>query len=199
MVRGFLFGLTVAATIGPIALLIINTSLRFGLAAGVRSAFGAATADFAYAIVAALAGSVAVGAVAEAENQIRLAASALLMAMGGWLVFSALRARGRVRAAATAETARAYLTTFGLTIVNPLTLLAFAAFIAQGAGEAGPWGAAATAVGIFAGSLAVQLALAVGGAWARKLAATGPALFALNLLSGAGVFAFGAVGLLPRM
>src|SRR5262245_52511147 len=130
MLRGFLFGLTVAAAIGPIALLIINTSLRFGLSAGIRSAFGAATADLIYAIGAAVLGSVALSALAGVQDQIEIAASLLLIAMGFWLVIASVRA-ARKSPREIQQTPRAYLVTLGLTLVNPLTMLTFVAFIAQ--------------------------------------------------------------------
>lgn len=195
MLRGFLFGLTVAAAIGPIALLIINTSVRFGMGAGVRSALGAATADFAYAVVAAFAGGFLLQSITGAQEEINFAASVVLMAMGVWLAYSAFRSARR-EAAAIEENPRAYLTTLGLTIINPLTLLAFAAFIAQAPREDAS--AALTAIGIGLGSLVVQMALTLGGAWARPLFASGPAMLTLNWASAGGIFAFGLAGLLLR-
>ena len=44
--RALLFGATVAAAIGPIALLIIHNGMRYGLAAALASAAGVAAADF---------------------------------------------------------------------------------------------------------------------------------------------------------
>jgi len=194
MLRGFLFGLTVAAAIGPIALLILNTSLRFGLSAGIRSAFGAATADLIYAIGAALLGAAALGAVAQAQHEIKLAASLLLIAMGPWLVIASLRA-SRKPPREIEQTPRAYLVTLGLTLVNPLTMLTFAAFIAQGPTE-GARDMAGTVIGVFLGSLVVQLLLAFSGAGARRLFAAPQALLALNVASGSGIIAFGLAGLL---
>jgi threonine/homoserine/homoserine lactone efflux protein len=196
MLQGFLFGLTVAAAIGPIALLIINTSVRFGLGAGVRSALGAATADLAYALAAAFAGGTILRAVAGAATEIRFAASIVLMAMGAWLAYSTLR-KARREAAPIEESPRAYLTTLGLTIINPLTMLAFAAFIAQAPGAEAA-AALLTAVAIGFGSLVVQLALALGGAWARPLFSAQPAMLTLNLVSAGGVFAFGLLGIALR-
>ena len=194
MLRGFLFGLTVAAAIGPIALLIINTSLRFGLYTGIRSALGAATADLIYAIGAALLGAVALSAIAEAQHEIKLGASVLLIAMGVWLVITSLRA-ARKPPREIDQTSRAYLVTLGLTLVNPLTVLTFAAFIAQSPAESAP-DVAGTVVGVFLGSLVIQLLLAFGGAGARRLFAAPQALLTLNIASGAGIVAFGLAGLL---
>ncbi len=195
MLRGFLFGLTVAAAIGPIALLILNTSLRFGLSAGVRSAFGAATADLIYAIGAALLGSAALSTLAAAGREITLGASMLLIVMGVWLVIASLRAASKPPRQIE-QTPRAYLVTLGLTLVNPLTMLTFAAFIAQspsgGAGDI-----TGTVIGVFLGSLTIQLLLAFGAAGARRLFAAPQALLALNVASGAGIVAFGLAGLLP--
>lgn len=186
--------MTAAAAIGPIALLIINTSFRFGLSAGVRSALGAATADFIYAIGAAVLGGAALHALASAEHEIKLGASLLLIAVGVWLVLGALRA-ARSPPREIQQTPRAYLVTLGLTMVNPLTMLTFAAFIASSPAD-GLSDIAGTAIGVGVGSLIVQLLLAFGGAAARRLFASPSALLVLNLASGAGIVAFGVAGLL---
>ena len=51
---------------------------------------------------------------------------------------------------------------------------------------------------VFAGSLLVQLGLAVGGSLLARLTQRGGWLRALNLASGLGVAAFGVVGLVPN-
>ena len=43
--EAFVFGLFLAVAVGPIALLIVNYGIRFGLVAAIRSALGAATGD----------------------------------------------------------------------------------------------------------------------------------------------------------
>ena len=195
MAAGFLFGLTVAAAIGPIALLILNTSLRFGLSAGVRSAFGAAIADLLYAIGATFAGAAAVQAIAAYTLELRLIASLVLIAIGVYLLWGAFRPSSATQR--TPQRDRPFLTTLALTIVNPITLIVFASFVMQ-AGARAASDALGVAIGIFLGSLTVQLALAFGGAGLGRLFANPRAIQVLNVASGAGIALFGVVGLFTR-
>lgn len=195
MIAGFLFGLTVAAAIGPIALLILNTGLRFGLSAGVRSAFGAAVADLLYAVGAAFAGAAAVQAIAGQESTLRLVASLVLIALGVYLLWGAIRPSASTERTPQGE--RPFLTTLALTIVNPLTLIVFASFVMQSEARAAA-DAIGVVIGIFLGSLVVQLALAFGGAGLGKVFSNPRALQLLNVASGAGIALFGVVGLLNR-
>jgi len=50
-IQTFIFGITLAISIGPIAILILNRSMNCGLKNGVLSGLGAATADLTYALV----------------------------------------------------------------------------------------------------------------------------------------------------
>jgi threonine/homoserine/homoserine lactone efflux protein len=194
MIAGFLFGLTVAAAVGPIALLIINTSLRFGLSAGVRSAFGAAVADLLYAIGATVAGVAVVQVIAEHARELRIAASIVLIAVGAFLLWGAFRSGPA--AERTPQRDRPFLTTLALTIINPLTLIVFASFVMQSERHATS-DVVGVVLGIFLGSLVVQLALAFGGAGLGLFARPG-AIRLLNVASGAGIALFGLVGLLAR-
>lgn len=195
MAAGFLFGLTVAAAIGPIALLILNTSLRFGLSAGVRSAFGAATADLLYAIGATFAGAAVVQAISAYAPELRLVASLVLIAIGLYLLWGTFRPSAATER--TPQRDRPFLTTLALTIVNPLTLIVFASFVMQSGAQAAS-DALGVVIGIFLGSLAVQLALAFGGAGLGRLFANPRAILLLNVASGAGIVLFGIVGLVTR-
>ena len=55
--HAFLFGVSLAIAIGPIALLIIHNGLNHGVSLAVRSGLGAATADLLYSIVAFIIGA----------------------------------------------------------------------------------------------------------------------------------------------
>lgn len=191
--EGVLFGLTVAAAIGPIALLIINTSVQFGLSAGLRSALGAAIADLCYALGAAFAGVGLVHLIEDQSHNIELMASVLLVGVGLVMAVSALRTKeGEAK---SVQVRRPFATTFALTIVNPLTLVVFAAFVAQSSRPSGADDSIAIALAVFAGSLVVQIALALGGTGLGGLIANRAIMRTLNIMSGLGVAAFGVAGL----
>lgn len=192
--RALLFGATVAAAIGPIALLIIHDGMRHGLAAALARAAGVAAADFVYAVLAFTAGSQLAGMLEREQRIFALAASAALVGLGLWLAQGALRPQG-----APAERTHArrigFRGTFLLTLANPLTIALFAAFSGQLALSARWTGALYFAAFIFAGSLPVQACYALFGAAAGRLAPDPRVVRALNVASGAGIALFGVYGL----
>ncbi len=195
MLKAFCFGLTIAVAIGPIALLIVNYSMTHGLRYGLRSALGAAGADFSYALVAFLAGHGAVRVV-EARRFFEMAAGIGLVAFGAWLAVAALRRRVPVgpSTASGGKSVRPLLTTYLLTLINPLTLVAFLGLAPQLPLGESPWGAAGLAGSLFAGSLVVQILLALAGAGIGRSVARPEVIRTLNVASGIGIALFGIVG-----
>jgi threonine/homoserine/homoserine lactone efflux protein len=198
LLESFVFGVTVALAVGPIALLIMAVSATSGLGAGLRSAAGAATADLGYAAVAFGAGYRLAPLLEERRSALEIIASLVLIGFGLWMLVSALRTtRGAFAAAPTAPLlSRPFVQTLALTAINPLTLLLFAGFGARLPALDSPATAVACALLLALGSLLIQAVLALGGAGLRRLLSTGRRLALVNALSGAGIAAFGAVGLL---
>ena len=192
--RAFLFGATIAAAIGPIALLVIHNGMRHGLRAALASAAGVASADFLYAVFAFAAGSGLAALLERERRAFALIAGALLVAVGMWLAVGALRAPGG-GGGRDAAPRTGFGTTFLLTLSNPLTVVLFAAFSGQLALSANLPGALYFAAFIFAGSLPVQACYALFGAGVRRLAPDPRVMRALNLASGAGVALFGLYGI----
>ncbi len=87
----FLFGVTVAIAIGPIALFIISVSANTGLNAGLRSAVGAAAADLTYALLAFAIGYRLAPLVKSQQDKLGIIASLVLVGVGLWMVIVALR------------------------------------------------------------------------------------------------------------
>jgi threonine/homoserine/homoserine lactone efflux protein len=134
-------GLSIAAPVGPIGLLVIQRTLRHGRAVGLATGFGAAFADAAYGAVGAFGVSALIGTLQAARLPLALVGGAFLF----WLAWRTWRAA--VPAAAAASSARpalwsSFAGTFGLTLSNPATVLSFVAiFGAMSAGGAAvtPW------------------------------------------------------------
>lgn len=148
--RGLLFGLAIAAPVGPIGLLVIRRTLAGRLPAGLATGFGVAAADATYGVAAALAFSAASAALA-ALGRWPAVAGALFLA---WLAWRSWRAEPSEQVAS--ETIRArdvagyVLSGYALTITNPMTLAVFAGLF-LGAGVAGE-GAILLVIGVFCGS-----------------------------------------------
>ncbi len=137
LLRGFALGLAIAASPGPIFFLCLRRTLVKGWLNGLVSGFGVATADGFYAAVAAF-GVGAITTVLIGERRwLALAGGVLLVVLGARIVFD------RPKTAESAPTIGAgltwaYLSTLGLTITNPATIISFAALAATlGAGISG--------------------------------------------------------------
>lgn len=124
----------------------------------------------------------------------------ILVAFGLWLMWTAIRPHPLTPGAATMpKGARQGLsplfTTYALTAVNPLTVIAFLAFIGQLPADASTATRAVAAAGLFTGSLCVQIVLALGGALLGRVLTAGRGMQMLNVVSGTGILLFGIVGL----
>ena len=167
--EGLLAGYGIAIPVGGISLLILDTGLRLGFRRGFFAAAGAATADLLGALAVAVAGGIIADALAPIAGVLRVASGLGLVAMGLWGFL-----RGRKTAppvapiSAPRETGnlRTYQQVIGLTIVTPMTVAYFAAFVlGRGADELSRWDARAAFVAGFAlASLSWQTLLAVFGA-----------------------------------
>jgi threonine/homoserine/homoserine lactone efflux protein len=192
--KALLFGVVLAGSIGPIALLIFRTAARRGFVAGCFAGLGAALADLIYALVALASGALLLPLLAAQATPIRIFCALLLIALGVLMLWRGARAAEAV--VRPRHAAGVLLPTFLLTLVNPMTLVVFTGFVPQ-LPVAGSFGTAVVlAFALFAGSLLVQLGLAAAGS------ALGAALpdpgwqRVINSAAAAGVLAFGVAGLL---
>ncbi|HVM45474.1 MAG TPA: LysE family transporter [Candidatus Thermoplasmatota archaeon] len=165
-----LLGFAVAAPVGPIGLVCLSRTLERGAASGFASGLGAASADALFALAAGLGLAAASAPLAAVARPLRVVAALLLLAMG---LRALLRrpAAARPARAAGGTLARDYASVLALTLANPATVLHFAiGFAGLGLmGAGGGWGfAAPLAAGVFLGSAAWWLALALGGALLRE-------------------------------
>ncbi len=199
LARGSILGFSVAAVVGPIALLCIRRTLSAGFGVGFVSGLGAATADAGYAAVAGF-GISAVAAVLVDQR-------AWLRVVGGiFLVYLALRTVRAAPAERSAEVgpvgvrlAGAYSSTLALTLSNPTTILSFAGiFAGLGLGSLGTLSSASAVglvLGVFVGSAVWWLLLA--GLVARLRRRVTPRwLRRVNVASGLIILGFGVQSLI---
>ncbi|HEY6456143.1 MAG TPA: LysE family transporter [Steroidobacteraceae bacterium] len=199
LIKGLLIGLSIAAPLGPIGALCINRSLAEGPRLGFICGLGAAAADALYA----LAGTVALSAIAQWVIDDRIALRVIggifLVYLGGRTFMrpaTTVPAAGRFGALPPPGARAAFMSTFLLTLHNPVTLLGFAAMFA-GLGMA-PVGmissadsaAAALVLGVFLGSALWWLALSSLIGRLRPYIGP-PTLTVINRISGTVLTAFG--------
>ena len=194
--RAFLFGVTIAAPVGPIALLLIHTGLNHRLAAALAGALGVALADFTYALVALSAGTGLSALLHSHQPEFQFTSSGLLILLGLWLATKAMRqpvpkAGAKQQATRPPGLVQLYL----LTLANPLTILLFAGFSGQMTAGGSAGAILNGSVFLFVGSLAIQAAYATFGAVLQRWATTPGAVRTVNALSGVGIAGFGLYGL----
>jgi arginine exporter protein ArgO len=199
ILKSLLFGFTIALAIGPIALLIVNYGVTRGFASAVRSGLGAGLADLTYATIAFVAGDLLVARLETHRAQFELSAALVLIGFGVYMLYAALRPRRMASSAESSKRGGELATTYVLTLLNPMTIVAFAGFAGQLPLAGSAARAILLAVAVFAGSVVVQFALGLAGAHLGRWLATPAALRALNVASGLGVMLFGLIGLWPHV
>jgi threonine/homoserine/homoserine lactone efflux protein len=194
-VRGLVLGFTIAAAVGPIAVLCIRRTLAEGRVVGLVSGMGVATADATYGAVAAFGLTAVTDLLVDWRRALGLVGGTFLL----WLAWRTFRAEPG-EAATVADGGRrglagAYLSTLGLTLTNPLTILSFAAlFVGLGVTGGDTAGAALLTAGVFVGSASwwVILTTVVGSLRSRV---TPTWLRRVNRASGLIIGAFGVIAI----
>ena len=122
-VRGLIIGFSIAAPVGPIGVLCIRRTLADGRAAGLISGLGAATADAFYGCVAGFGLSFVSTFLVAQQTWLRLIGGAFLIYLG--IKTFLTQPASEAAAASGRGLAGAYVSTFALTLTNPVTILAF--------------------------------------------------------------------------
>ncbi len=193
--KGLAIGFSIAAPVGPIGVLCIRRSLRDGMAAGLATGLGAATADAAYGAVAGFGLTAVSGFLVGQRHWIGLLGGAFLCYLGVRTLAS--RPAAEPAQGPRAGLGAAYASTLFLTLANPATILSFAViFAAFGLGAGADYPAATSLVlGVFLGSALWWLALS-GGVGMIRSRVDASWMLAVNRVSGAVLLAFGAYALL---
>ena len=195
LVRGLVIGFTIAAAVGPISLLTIRRTIAHGRVYGLASGLGVASADASYGAVAAFGLTAVTSVLVGARTALALVGGAFLV----WLAVRTIRARPSSSVAADPDDrpglAPAFLSIYGLTMTNPMTILSFGGtFAALGLVGRGPLEAALLTVGVFLGSSLWWVGLtAVVGRLRTRL--TPDVLAWINRISGAVLLVFGGVAI----
>ena len=178
---GVIAGYGVAVPVGAIAVLIAGLTARTSLRVGVAAGLGAATADGVYALIAVLGGAALAAAIAPIATPLRWSGAVIVLLLAAHTARSALRERGTAAGSASladppgrvatgvldpTTPGRAYLGVLGLTLLNPATIVYFAALVL---GRGGTGGGVWFVAGAFLASASWQLLIAGGGALVGRL------------------------------
>lgn len=165
LAAGLIAGYGVAVPVGAVGAYLVSLTARTRLRTGACAALGVATADGLYALLAVLGGTGLAPLLTPVARPLRLGAAVVLLALAARTAVTALRSAGPLERQPPPSPGRAYLTLLGITLLNPLTVLYFAALIlADGTGADGALSRLVFVAAAFAASASWQLLLAGGGA-----------------------------------
>jgi len=194
LAQGIVLGFSIAAPVGPIGVLCIRRTLQNGFKSGLASGLGAASADAAYGAIAAAGLTLVADFLAKQLVWLGMLGGAFLLLLG------VRTFRSPPPSADGGDTevntlGGDYLSTFLLTLSNPITIFSFAALFgglsAQG-GAAFKGSAYLLVLGVFTGSALWWLTLATGVSLFRRRFSQGLMLW-VNRIAGAVIVAFGLV------
>jgi threonine/homoserine/homoserine lactone efflux protein len=160
--QGAVLGFSIAAPVGPIGVLCIRRTLQNGFRSGLASGMGAASADAVYGMIAAAGLTLAADSLVRQQTWLGLVGGAFLLYLGVQTFRSPTPAMG-------GETVKGntlfgdYLSTFVLTLSNPITIFSFIAlFGGMRAGADFALSAFILVAGVFSGSALWWMALSGG-------------------------------------
>jgi len=203
LVAGIIAGYAIAIPVGAIAALLITLGAQHGARVAAGGALGAATVDAVYATLAVTAGAVIAPLIAQVEEPLRWVSVVVLIVLGVVIALPAFRrsaapvdaaeitptetegghtaahdaagAPGAAPAQRRVSAWRLFATVGALTLVNPVTVIYFAALIGSStlAVDAGAAERVVFVLAAFAASLSWQLLLTTAGSVVGRML-TGP-------------------------
>jgi threonine/homoserine/homoserine lactone efflux protein len=195
LLKGLIIGFSIAAPVGPIGVLCIRRTLTEGRIHGLVSGLGAATADAIYGCIAGFGLTFISNFLISQQIWLRLIGGGFLCFLG---VRTFLSKPSEQAASATGNGLfNTYVSTFFLTVTNPMTILSFAAIFAGfGVGSAGGSyvSAAILVLGVFIGSALWWLVLS-GSVSVFRTKFTPTRLQWINRISGIILTGFGVIAL----
>ncbi|MCZ6845042.1 MAG: LysE family translocator [Alphaproteobacteria bacterium] len=164
-INGFLFGLVLAAPVGPVGVLCVQRTLSEGRLHGLLSGLGAAFGDAIYGAIAAFGISAIQLWIADHQAGLRTIGGIVLLILAAKTLFVRSRrtVQTKVGKVHTESLPQDFISTFLLAITNPITMLVFAGLFATlGVTDAGDSvdNAALLVTGVFLGSALWWFALA---------------------------------------
>ncbi len=192
-------GFTASVPLGPIGVLVIQRTLSKGRRYGYVSGVGAATSDFVYALVAGFSVSLVMEFV-EAHQQILIVVGALVLLVLGLKIFftnpaKQMRLQRRKRNSGLWQN---YISTFFLTITNPLAMFLFLGAFTLVGGERDIYTQSALILGVLLGASLWWLVLTMlVGIFRKKL--TIRRLYYINKTAGAIIVALVVVALFMEL
>ncbi len=131
LLKGLIIGIFVSAPVGPIGILCLQRTLNRGRAHGIATALGATLSDLLYAVIAAFSMSFIIDFITLHQSILQLIGTIIVFLFGLYTYRN-----NPVRELSKMNNDKKnylqdFLTSFGLTITNPLVILLFIALFAK--------------------------------------------------------------------
>lgn len=153
LIKGIILGILVAAPVGPVGVLCIKRSLKYGFITGAIGGFGTAVADSLYAAVAAFGIKIIGDFLTEFATLIKLFGGGFIIFLAIRIYFSKNENSSEIK---NENPLKTFISTFIITITNPGTIIAFTAIFA-GMGildkQTNLFDASLLVLGVFLGSM----------------------------------------------
>lgn len=166
---GFLAGLALAIPLGPMAVLLITTTIKKGRSVAVFGALAMASVDFLYALMVFALGDLVLQFIGDWVYPLRVLGSILLIWVAAQIFLSArkpIQELGEESTSKASSILATYTTFFGLTVINPATAFYFVGVTpsvsAISGGNGFGLGALIFALGVFIASVIWQNLLVIG-------------------------------------
>jgi threonine/homoserine/homoserine lactone efflux protein len=165
--KGIILGFAIAAPVGPIGILCIRKTMQYGRWSGLCSGLGAAFADMLYGIIAVFGLGLLSDIMIAGRIWLRLFGGIFLFILGLKTFYS--EPKTETDPVTHVTLIKDFLSTFLLTLTNPLTVLAYVAIFAglgitRDVSDYGPW----LIFGVFLGSALWWTILSEGVTFFRK-------------------------------
>lgn len=197
LIKGLIIGLSIAAPVGPISILCIHRTLHEGFKSGLVTGLGAATADGVYGCIAGFGLTFISQFLVTHQFWIRLMGGLFLFYLGVKTILSR-PSQQVVSARSNRNLFRAYITTFFLTLTNPMTILSFIAIFAGlgiGSVHTSYQDAFVLIFGIAMGSFLWEFLLSASVATLLRHKMNQASLYKINFISGMIIGVFGILAL----
>jgi threonine/homoserine/homoserine lactone efflux protein len=171
LIKGIVVGMVIAVPAGPVGVLCVRRTFFEGALFGIASGLGAAIADVIFGIIAGLGLTVVRDLLLGYQEWLGAFGGLYLLAIGWRTVRS--HANADPQPITGENLAAAFVSTFVLTITNPITILAFAAIFAKVGFDSDGVSLILVMIlvgGVFVGSLVWWLGLSFGIAALRRFA-----------------------------
>jgi threonine/homoserine/homoserine lactone efflux protein len=165
--KGLMLGFAIAAPVGPIGVLCMRRTLQYGRLSGLSSGLGAACADVCYGLIAFLGLNLLSDFLLAWQYWLRIGGGIFLILWG--LRISLAKSHDKSNPVTHGTYVRDFISTFLLTLSNPLTILSFLAIFAglgivKNVADRGGW----LILGVFVGSCLWWMILCEGMVLIRK-------------------------------